>query len=239
MGAFNVRTLCQIGKQVMFAKTLYCLKIDVCCVSETRTQDPSVAMHLRTPSMNSALSHFSLRVPGDQEAMTRGLYGVGVALSPRAERALLDWIPVNSRPCAVRLSSSIKLNASQHKKRCLFAVSAYTLVDCSYDAQKDTFYRELSGVIRQAKSTDIVILAGELNAQVGHLSSLKSQLGGRFGVDARRTDNGDRLLQLCADQELFLTSMNFHYKRSHRVTWRSPTANQPWIQLDHVAISHR
>ncbi|KER23581.1 hypothetical protein T265_14617, partial [Opisthorchis viverrini] len=74
------------------------------------------------------------------------------------------------------------------------------------DAEKDTFYRELSGPIRQAKSTDIVILAGDLNAQVGRLSSSESHLGGRFGVDARRTDNGDRLLQLCADHELFLAT---------------------------------
>ncbi|KER22891.1 hypothetical protein T265_09096 [Opisthorchis viverrini] len=65
-------------------------------------------------------------------------------------------------------------------------------------------------------------------------------------VDARRTDNGgcspdngDRLLQLCADHELFLASTNFQRKRSFRVTWRPPTTNQPWTQLDHVAISHR
>ncbi|KER21310.1 hypothetical protein T265_10339 [Opisthorchis viverrini] len=117
VGAFNVRTLCQIGKQAMVAETLYSLKIDVCCVSETRIQDPSVVMHLKTPRMNSALSHFSLRVSGDPEAMTGGIYGVRVALSPRAERALLDWIP---RLCDVRLFSSINLNASRDKKRCLF-----------------------------------------------------------------------------------------------------------------------
>ncbi|KER31489.1 hypothetical protein T265_02262 [Opisthorchis viverrini] len=232
IGAFNFRTLCQIGKQAVLAETLYSLEIDVCCVSETRIQDPSVVLHLRTPRMNSALSHFSLRVSGDPEAMTRGIYGVGVALSPRAERALLDWIPVNSRLCAVRLSSSIKINASRHKKRCLFVVSAYAPTDCSSDAEKDTFYRELSGLIRQAKSTDTVILAGDMDAQVGRLNSLESHLGGRFGVNARRTDNADRLLQLCADHELFLASTNFHHKLSHHVTWWAST-------FGHVAISHR
>ncbi|KER28652.1 hypothetical protein T265_04600 [Opisthorchis viverrini] len=115
-----------------------------------------------------------------------------------------DMYGVNSRLCAVRLSSSIKLNASRHKKRCLLVVSAYAPTNCSPDAEKDTFYRELSEFIHQAKNTDIVILAGDLNAQVGRLSSLESHLGGHFGVDARRTDNGDRLLQLCADHELFL-----------------------------------
>ncbi|GAA55558.1 craniofacial development protein 2, partial [Clonorchis sinensis] len=101
------------------------------------------------------------------------------------------------------------------------------------------FYRRLSGLIRQVKTTDIVILAGDINAQVGRLSSLESHLGGRFGVDASRTDNGDRHLQLCADHKLFPASTNLQHKRSHRVTCRPPTANQPWTELDYVAISHR
>ncbi|GAA56612.1 craniofacial development protein 2, partial [Clonorchis sinensis] len=223
----------------MLAETLYSLKIDACCVSETRMQDPSVVMHLKTPRMNSALSHFSLRVSCDPEAMTCEIYGAGVALSPRAERALLKRIGVNSRLCAVPLTSSTTLNASRHKKRCPFVVSAYAPTDCSPDAEKDTFCRELFGLIRQADSTGIVILAGDLNAQVGRLSSLESHWGGRFGVDVRRTDSGERLLRLCADRELFLASTDFQHKRSHRVTWRPPTGNQPLTHLDHVDSSYR
>ncbi|KER24904.1 hypothetical protein T265_07528 [Opisthorchis viverrini] len=96
--------------------------------------------------------------------------------------------------------------------------------DCSSDAEEVTFYGELSGLIRKAKSTDTVILTGDMHAQLGRLSFLESHLGGRFADGARRTDNGDLLLQLCADHELF---------------YRPPTANQPWNQLNHVAVSHR
>ncbi|KER30817.1 hypothetical protein T265_02856 [Opisthorchis viverrini] len=78
----------------------------------------------------------------------------------------------------------------RHKKRCLFVVSAYAPTDCSSEA-KNTFYRELSGLIRQAKSTDIVILAGDMNSNVDRLSTFESHLGGRFEVDARHTCNGD------------------------------------------------
>ncbi|KER33165.1 hypothetical protein T265_00866 [Opisthorchis viverrini] len=52
---------------------------------------------------------------------------------------------------------------------------AYTPTDCSSDAEKDTFYRELSGLIRQAKRTDIVILAGDLNAQVDEDNVLRDK----------------------------------------------------------------
>ena len=57
--------------------------------------------------------------------MAHGIYGVGIALNPRAERALLDWIPVNSRLCAVRLIGFIKVEVDRYGKRCLFVVSAY------------------------------------------------------------------------------------------------------------------
>ncbi|KER26777.1 hypothetical protein T265_13940 [Opisthorchis viverrini] len=47
------------------------------------------------------------------------------------------------------------------------------------------------------KETYNVVLAGDMNAQFGRLSSLEPHLGGHFGINARRTGNGERLLQLC------------------------------------------
>ena len=171
--------------------------------------------------------------------MARGINGVGIALSSRAEAALLDWIPVNSRLCAVRLDCNFKVNSGRRSNRCLFVVSAYAPTNCSSEAEKDDFYRDLSRLLRSARSSDIVILAGDMNAQVGRLSSTESHLGGRFSVDAERTDNGERLLQLCADHNLFLVSTSFQHKRIQRVTWRPPRPDQRWTQLDHIAISHR
>ena len=147
LGAFNVRTLCQIGQQVTLAETLLSLKIDVCCVSETRIQDPTSIIRLRPLIANPTISHYTLRVSGDPASAARGLCGVGVALSPRAEQALLDWIPVNSRLCAVRLSGSIKVNVDRYDRRCLFVVSAYAPTDCSSEEKKDDFYKELLRLI--------------------------------------------------------------------------------------------
>ena len=121
----------------------------------------------------------------------------------------------------------------------MFVVSAYAPTDGSSEQEKDDFYRELSRLIRLAKRSDIIILAGDMNAQIGQLHSSETHLGGHFSVDAQRTDNGDRLLQLCNDHQLFLASTNFQHKRSHRVTWKPPCTSQSWTQLDHIAISFR
>ncbi|CAH8439570.1 unnamed protein product [Schistosoma margrebowiei] len=104
---------------------------------------------------------------------------------------------------------------------------------------KDEFYRKLSELLQKAKRSDIVIVAGDFNAQIGSLSQTERHLGGYYIIPAQRTDNGDRLLQLCSDSRLFLANTNFKHKERHRLTWRPPTPNQRWTQINHIAISHR
>nr|CAH8875878.1 unnamed protein product [Trichobilharzia regenti] len=104
---------------------------------------------------------------------------------------------------------------------------------------KDEFYYQLSDLLKQAGRRDIVVLAGDLNAQVGRLSSEENRLGGQWGLHGRRSDNGDRLLQLCADHNLFLASTNFRHSHRRSATWRPPSAKQAWTQIDHIAVSFR
>ncbi|CAH8627016.1 unnamed protein product [Schistosoma rodhaini] len=97
-----------IRQQIGLAMSLEGLNVDVCCLSETRIQDSNEVLQIRSPSVASK-SLFHVRLSRDPVASSSGLAGVGVALSARAEAALIDWIPINSRLCAVRLESSIKV----------------------------------------------------------------------------------------------------------------------------------
>jgi exonuclease III len=237
VAAFNVRTLMRVGQQTSLARTLETLAIDVCCVSETRIQNSGSVIRLTSPS--NSMSKFYLRLSGDPEASASGQAGVGVALSPRAEAALLDWIPVNSRLCAVRLEGSCRVNSRRSDTRALFVVSAYAPTDCSPDTIKDVFYQQLHELLHKASRTDIVLLAGDLNARVGRLSVNEARLGGQFGLDNGRSDNGNRLLHLCADHGLFLASTNFRHSKRRAATWRPPSSSHSWTQIDHIAISYR
>ncbi|CAH8489984.1 unnamed protein product [Schistosoma curassoni] len=142
--------------------SLESLNIDVCCLSETRIQDSGEVLQIRSTSVASK-SLFYVRLSGDPVASSSGFSGVGVALSTRAEAALIYWIPINSRLCAVRLESSIKVRGNWHENRCLFVIFAYAPTDCSLNAIKDEFYYQLS-VLQKVRSTDIVVLAGDLSA---------------------------------------------------------------------------
>ena len=61
--------------------------------------------------------------------------------------------------------------------RCLFIVSAYAPTICSSDAAKDSFYDALRALLRRAETSDIVVVAGDMNAQVGRLSTDEAQVG--------------------------------------------------------------
>ena len=161
-----------------------------------------------------------------------------IALSTRAEKALLKWIPINILLCAVRLDGSIRVHKQRNAKRHLFVVSAYAPTDCSNDETKDSFYKGLSNVLRSSKQRDAVVLVGDMNTQVGRITSLEKCLDGPFGIQTNRTDNSDQLLQLCADHKLYLITINLKHKKRQTVTWRSNKPAHPWTQIDHIALSY-
>ena len=129
VGAFNVRTLMQIAQQASLVMILASLNVDICCISETRIQDPSTVLQLTCPTTQRT---FSVRLPGDDAAASVGQAGVGIALSQKAESVLLDWIPVISRLCAARLNSSVKVNKNKSTRRTLLVISVYAPTD-AYD----------------------------------------------------------------------------------------------------------
>ncbi|GAA49710.1 hypothetical protein CLF_103456, partial [Clonorchis sinensis] len=53
LATFNVRSLKQAGQQMPLARTLDSLSIDVCCLSETRTQDANTVIELTASSLSS------------------------------------------------------------------------------------------------------------------------------------------------------------------------------------------
>ncbi|KER23505.1 hypothetical protein T265_08627 [Opisthorchis viverrini] len=69
-----------------------------------------------------------------------------VHLSHRDESAVLDWIPVTSHPCGLRLSGSSKIDERCNGKPCLSVELAYLPADCSSETGKGVCFRDLKTV---------------------------------------------------------------------------------------------
>ena len=92
-----------------------------------------------------------------------------VALSARAEAALIGWIPINSRLCTVRLESLSKVQRNRYERQCIFVI-AYAPTDCS----PDEFYNHLNVLLQKMRPKDIAVLTRDLNVQVSCLGTKES-----------------------------------------------------------------
>ncbi|GAA55888.1 hypothetical protein CLF_109273, partial [Clonorchis sinensis] len=81
-------------------------------------------------------TRFRLHTSADPGAAAAGCTGVCMALSHRVEVSVLDWIPLDSRFCAVCLAMSVKEPRKWEVDQCPFVTSAFASTDCSSDADR-------------------------------------------------------------------------------------------------------
>lgn len=96
----------------------------ICCISETCIPDSPFVITLSSPD-TTPFSHFTVRISHDLIPGARCHIVFGIDLSVRAERTLLNSIPVNSRMCVVRLKGSVPVSSSWLECRCLFVMFGY------------------------------------------------------------------------------------------------------------------
>lgn len=126
---------------------------------------------------------FSLRLSGDPISSSHGQTGFGVALNIWVVRALIDWIPVSSRWCAVWLDSFVYISSSRLKRCRLSIVSVYVTTAWGLPRAKDMVYSGVSGLTRGACSTDIMIAAGHCNPYFG--CSVRMKLRIRYPISVQ------------------------------------------------------
>lgn len=68
---------------------------------------------------------------------------------------------------------------------------------------KSDFYRELFGLFRSVRSTNVVVVPGDFKVLLAYLAKAERHIGDRFFVVGGRTDNGSCLIQVCSDPRLF------------------------------------
>ena len=84
-----------------------------------------------------------------------GKEGVGMMLTPRAEKALTEWRAGNSRLLLARFKSN----------QCNMSVMVcYAPTNDSSEEMKDEYHEELQNVIDEIPERDVKIVIGDMNA---------------------------------------------------------------------------
>ena len=103
------------------------------------------------------------------------------------------------------------------------------------DEEIESFYEDVQDTIKQLKSTDILVMMGDLNAKVG--SQRHGDVVGNQGL-GEKNDRGDRLVQFCEENKLMIANTFFNHPKRRLYTWSSP-GDLHRNQIDYIMMSTR
>uniref|UniRef100_A0A2C9KPM0 Endonuclease/exonuclease/phosphatase domain-containing protein n=1 Tax=Biomphalaria glabrata TaxID=6526 RepID=A0A2C9KPM0_BIOGL len=119
--------------------------------------------------------------------------GVGIIMSKIAASALIAWKPVNDRIITARLQTNqIKITTIQ----------VYAPTENAEDTIKDNFYNQLQSTLDETPTHDLIPLIEDFNAKINPNQTCFEYVMGPYGSAENISDNGERLISLCASNNL-------------------------------------
>lgn len=137
----------------------------------------------------------------------RGKEGVAVLMNDEWFAAMVGYECVNSRLLWVKL---------RFKKVKLCIVVAYGPCNDRSVREKDKFWRDLEKVMNAVGNGYRLLVVGDLNGKVGEC--VRDGITGAFGVP-EMNENGERVVDFCAERELSVANTYFQHKNIHKYTW--------------------
>ena len=132
---------------------------------------------------------------------------MALLLSEWMGNKVVEWKEVSSRLIWVRVRMG---------RECWAFVSAYGLGCERSEEERDEFWNDLTRCVDGLSTRNYVVVLGDLNARVGD--------GGVEGVVVKyevpgENESGERLLDMCVEQELVIGNSFFKKKGINKYTW--------------------
>ncbi|XP_061176179.1 craniofacial development protein 2-like [Saccostrea echinata] len=176
IGSWNVRSMYVTGKTAQIEQEMDRYRLDIIGLSEVRWP-----MNGKTTLQSGKLVLYSGREDGLHQE------GVGIMLTKKAKKSLMEWKPINERLMYARFyTSTLKISL----------IVMYSPTNESPEETKETFTEELQEVIYNTPKHDILLIIGDFNAKVGSNNKGHESAMGKHGI-GERNENGERLLDIC------------------------------------------
>ena len=166
-------------------------------------------------------------------------HGVAVILSPHAKAAWdaagCVFQPVSERILRLRL----KCHMSYMTVVAVYAPTNPTNSTSDAVGDSEAFYDQLQSSLSSIPSSDLLVILGDFNARVGSDFSSRNSVIGPHGI-GECNENGERLLDFCASNQLIITNTWFQHKLLHKATWfRNGNRLRTGHMIDHVLVNKR
>ena len=114
-------------------------------------------------------------------------------------------------------------------------INVYAPTEDYTEEIKEQFYDDLQYLLDKTPKNYIIIILGDINAQLGK-ERLYNEINGQHTLHEETNRNGELLCESPCANNMIVMSTNFQHKRIHKITWLSPDQNTASL-IDHIIIN--
>ena len=211
IATFNVRTLNRIGQLPELTASAVEYKTDIICIQEHRyTHTEDIKYH------ETGNGWMLVTVSAWKNSVNASVGGVGMLIGPRALKTLNSIERIQPRMMAATFNGNPKA----------------TIISCySEETELVTFYEELSSLVRSIPKHNLLVIGGDMNAQIG------KNRNNKYSLHNTSNRNGQHLIDFMIDNKL--TCLNTNFKKRVGKLWTNTYANKSKAQIDYLFMNRK
>ena len=213
---FNVRTLNRIGQLPELTASAVEHKIDIICIQEHRyTHTEDIKYH------ETGNGWMLVTVSAWKNSVNASVGGVGMLIGPRALKTLNSIERIQPRMMAAMFNGNPKATI----------ISCYSPTNVSEETELVTFYEELSSLVRSIPKCNLLVIGGDMNAQIG------KNRNNKYSLHNTSNRNGQHLIDFMIENRL--TCLNTNFQKREGKLWTHTYANKSKAQIDYLFINRK
>ena len=216
IATFNVRTLNRIGQLPELIVSVEEHKIDIICIQEHRYTHTEDIKYHETGNGWSLVT-----VSAWKNSVNAAVGGVGLLIGPRALKTLNSVEKIQPRMMAATFNGNPRATI----------ISCYSPTNVSEETELVTFYDELSSLVRSIPKHNMLVIGGDMNAQIGKNGNNK------YSLHSTSNRNGQHLTDFMIENRL--ACLNKNYQKREGKLWTCTYANNTKAQIDYVLINKK
>ena len=216
IATFNVRTLNRIGQLPELTASAVEHKIDIICVQEHRyTHTEDINYH------ETGNGWTLVTVSAWKNSVNASVGGVGMLIGPRALKTLDSIERIQPRMMAPTFNGNPKATI----------ISCYSPTNVSEETELVTFYEELSSLVRSITKHNLLVIGGDMNAQI------RKNRNNKYSLHNTSNRNGQHLTDFMIENRL--TYLNTNFQKREGKLWTYTYANNSKAQIEYVFINRK
>ena len=146
--------------------------------------------------------------------------GVGMLIGPRARKSLNNIEKIQPRMMVATFNGNPSAT-----------IICYSPINVSEETDLITFYNELSSFVRSIPKHNVLVISGDMNAQIGKIVSHK------FSLHKSSNRNGEHLTDFMRENRL--TCLNIKFQKRKGNLWTYTYANNTKAKIDYILINKK